>query len=85
MKYLVPFNLNESFDYKKFEVNSNKLFISDLFINEIIPFTDGEKNNKYIIDILKFQDDYSIWNIDGSLNEYRFKDMMIEIKGMKDD
>ena len=40
------------------------------------------KNNKYIIDILKFQDDYSIWNIDGSLNEYRFKDMMIEIKGL---
>ena len=40
------------------------------------------KNNKYIIDILKFQDDYSIWNIDGSLNEYRFKDMMEEIKGL---
>ena len=43
------------------------------------------KNNKYIKDILRYQDDYSIWNIDGSLNEYRFKDMMIEIKGMKDD
>lgn len=55
MKYLVPFNLNESFDYKKFEVNSNKhyreaLFISDLFINE-----------------------------------YRFKDMMEEIREIQDD
>ena len=38
-----------------------------------------------IIDILKYQHDYSIWNIDGSLNEYRFKDMMEEIREIQDD
>ncbi len=35
--------------------------------------------------ILKYQDDYSIWNSDGSLNEYRFNDMMEEIKGLRND
>ncbi len=34
----------------------------------------------YIKDILRYQDDYSIWNRDGSLNEYRFRDMMEEIR-----
>ena len=36
-------------------------------------------NIEHIKDIIKYQDDYSIWNNDGSLNEYRFKDMMEEI------
>ena len=30
--------------------------------------------------ILKSQDDYSIWNNDGSLSVYRFNDMMIEVE-----
>ena len=39
-------------------------------------------NIDHIKDILRYQDDYSIWNADGSLNEYRFRDMMEEIKGL---
>ena len=38
------------------------------------------ENAYYINDIIRCQNDYSIWNQDGTLNEYRFKDMMIEIK-----
>ena len=34
----------------------------------------------YINEIVKNQDDYSIWNKDGILNEYRCEDMMEEIK-----
>ena len=37
-------------------------------------------NDEYIKEIIKWQDDYSIWRKDGTLDEYRFKDMMIDIK-----
>ena len=37
------------------------------------------QNIKYVNDIIKYQDDYSIWNNDSTLNEYRFKDMMVEV------
>ena len=37
-------------------------------------------NLEYIKGIIKWQDDYSIWRKDGSLDEFRFNDMMIDIK-----
>ena len=37
-------------------------------------------NIKYIDGIIKWQDDYSIWRKDGSLDEFRFNDMMIDVK-----
>ena len=37
-------------------------------------------NYIHIQKILKLQNDYSIWNKDGSFNEFRFDDMMEEIK-----
>jgi len=38
------------------------------------------KNNpKYINKIVKYQNDYNIWRRDGSLDKYRFSDMMKEI------
>lgn len=37
-------------------------------------------NMSYIGDIVKYQDDYSIWNKNGIFNKHRFEDMMIEIK-----
>ena len=37
-------------------------------------------NRKYIKGIIKWQDDYSIWRKDGTLDEFRFNDMMIDIK-----
>jgi hypothetical protein len=37
-------------------------------------------NYQYINQIIKIQDDYSIWRKDGSLDEYRFKELMKEIK-----
>ena len=40
-------------------------------------------NAKYIKEIIKWQDDYSIWRNDGTLDEFRFKDMMIDIKNDK--
>ena len=36
-------------------------------------------NYKYINKIVKYQSDYNIWRRDGSLDKYRFSDMMIEI------
>ena len=37
-------------------------------------------NIKFIKKIIEYQDDYSIWRSDGSLDEYRFNDMMEEIR-----
>ena len=36
--------------------------------------------SKFLHKIIKYQDDYSIWNADNTLNEYRFNDMIVEIK-----
>jgi hypothetical protein len=36
-------------------------------------------NKKYINKIVKYQNDYNIWRRDGSLDKYRFSDMMKEI------
>jgi hypothetical protein len=36
-------------------------------------------NYKYINKIIKYQNDYNIWRRDGSLDKYRFSDMMKEI------
>jgi len=36
-------------------------------------------NYKYINKIVKYQSDYNIWRRDGSLDKYRFSDMMKEI------
>jgi len=36
-------------------------------------------NYKYINKIVKYQNDYNIWRRDGSLDAYRFSDMMKEI------
>ena len=38
-----------------------------------------QKNIRFLSKIIKYQDDYSIWNSDDTLNEFRFNDMMIEI------
>lgn len=38
-------------------------------------------NIKYIKYIIKYQNDYSIWRKDGSLDVWRFNDMMEKIKG----
>ena len=40
-------------------------------------------NIGYIYDIIRCQDDYGIWNLDDTLNKYRFNDMMEEIKELK--
>lgn len=37
-------------------------------------------NNRYIKDIVKHQEEYVIWNSDGSLNEKRFNIMLEDIK-----
>lgn len=34
----------------------------------------------FIKDILNWQDEYSIWKRDGTLDEFRFEEMMIDIK-----
>ena len=36
-------------------------------------------NMDYIDKIIKYQNDYNIWRRDGTLDKYRFSDMMIEI------
>jgi len=38
------------------------------------------QNKKYIKKILEYQEDYSIWRSDNKLDEFRFNDMMEEIK-----
>lgn len=39
-----------------------------------------KSKSTYIREILRYQDDYSIWNKDKTLNVYRFNDMMEEIE-----
>lgn len=39
-----------------------------------------KSKSTYITEILRYQDDYSIWNKDKTLNVYRFNDMMEEIE-----
>jgi len=36
-------------------------------------------NIRYIRKIIKYQSDYNIWRRDGTLDKYRFSDMMKEI------
>jgi hypothetical protein len=36
-------------------------------------------NMEYINKIVKYQNDYNIWRRDGTLDKYRFSDMMKEI------
>ena len=47
--------------------------------SHLLPYLISQ-NIKYIKDIIKYQDEYGIWNRDGSLNEYRFNEMMIDIR-----
>jgi len=42
----------------------------------------GIKDND-ILDILNIQDDYSIWNADNTLNNYRFQEMLTELENDK--
>ena len=53
----------------------------DCFYNPLPPLI--KQNISIIKRIIRCQDDYSIWNADGTLNEYRFRDMMEEIKGVR--
>jgi hypothetical protein len=41
-------------------------------------------DNLYRIkDIIKYQDDYFIWNSDGSLNKYKFRELLTELSDIK--
>ena len=44
-------------------------------------FTKYINGESYWKDILKWQEDYSIWRNDGSLDEYRFKELIKDIEG----
>ena len=41
-------------------------------------------NFVYMKEILKWQDEYNIWRNDGTLDEFRFGEMMIDIKNEVD-
>jgi hypothetical protein len=49
------------------------------FLNNALP-EKILKNEKYIKDIFYWQDEYRIWKSDGTLNEFRFDEMMIDIR-----
>lgn len=40
-------------------------------------------NYKFIKNIVNMQNDYDIWNPDGSIEQFRFKDMMLEVKELE--
>jgi hypothetical protein len=69
-------NLNEltSLEGAPKKVGRDIYFINNPLPEKIL------KNEKYIKDILYWQDEYRIWKSDGTLNEFRFDEMMIDIK-----
>ena len=85
-----PIQIGDDFDFSNNKLTTLKggpkqlggnFYCHDNNLPDLISFNTYTTNKL----ILKYQDDYSIWNADGTLNEYRFNDMMEEIKGLRND
>ena len=80
-----PFSIGDTFDFSDnhnlVSLKGGTREVQGLIINanKFLHFS-ILSNINYIKQILRYQDDYSIWNNDGSLNEYRFNEMIDEIK-----